>query len=347
MTTPALAIVGAGMVSGVGLNAPASCAAIRCAIDNFQETRFMDMGGEWIQGSSVPLEQPWRGRIKLVKMLALALRECFASDPQIEPNQVPLLLCVAEEERPGRLEGIDKTLFSELQTELDVRFHAKSRILAQGRVTVAEALQYARQLIYKERIPRVIIAGADSLLVAATLRTYEEQERLLTDQNHDGFLPGEAAAAVLVTTPRPSAEPQLLCLGIGEGLEKATVMAEEVPLRADGLVQAIKAALAEAGCNMGDLDFRITDLSGEQYGFKEAALALTRILRVRKEEFDIWHPADCIGEVGAAIGPAILTIALLAARKGYLLGNRVLCHFGNDAGKRAALVLSYQKVRAD
>ena len=119
-------------------------------------------------------------------------------------------------------------------------------------------------------------------------------------------------------------------------------MAEEIPLRAEGLVQAIQAALAEAKLDMGDMDFRITDLSGEQYGFKEAALALTRILRVRKEAFDIWHPADCIGEVGAAIGPLMLTVAFTAARKNYLLGNRVLCHLGNDAGKRAALVLSYQ-----
>ena len=42
MNSQALAIVGSGMVSGVGLSAPASCAAIRCAISNFQETRFMD-----------------------------------------------------------------------------------------------------------------------------------------------------------------------------------------------------------------------------------------------------------------------------------------------------------------
>ena len=56
----ALCIIGSGMVSAVGLSAPASCAAIRCAIDNFQETRFIDCGGEWLIAASVPLEQPWR-----------------------------------------------------------------------------------------------------------------------------------------------------------------------------------------------------------------------------------------------------------------------------------------------
>ena len=92
---------------------------------------------------------------------------------------------------------------------------------------------------------------------------------------------------------------------------------------------------------MHDLDFRITDNSGEQYYFKESALALSRNLRQRKTAFDIWHPADCIGEVGAAIGPCVLGIALAAARKGYAPGPGVLCHFANDDGERAALMLRY------
>ena len=50
-------------------------------------------------------------------------------------------------------------------------------------------------------------------------------------------------------------------------------------MRADGLATAIKGALADAGCEMHDMDYRITDLSGEQYYFKEAALALSRTLR--------------------------------------------------------------------
>ena len=65
----------------------------------------------------------------------------------------------------------------------------------------------------------------------------------------------------------------------------------------------------------------------------------------RKEEFDIWLPVDCIGEVGAAIVPVILGMALAAAKKGYAPGNGVLCHFGNDDGQRAAMFLSYSNTR--
>ncbi len=326
------------MVTGVGLNAASSCAAIRCAIDNFSETRFMDKGGEGIIGSQVPLEQPWRGLPKLVHMAVPAIQECLAQTDNIKPEMIPLLLCVAEKERPGRLEGLDDQLFHKIREELGVQFHSRSMVIARGRVAGALAMIQARKLIYEEHIPLCIIAGVDSLLVAATLAAYEEKNRLLTSQNSNGFIPGEAGAAVLVGPAGRSKNAEFACLGIGAGQEKATIDSEE-PLRADGLVQAFKNAFADSGASFADLDFRITDANGEQYWFKEAALALTRVMRVRKEEFDIWHPADCIGETGAAAGPCILAVAQAAARKSYAPGPGTLCHFGSDDGERFALML--------
>ncbi len=344
MTAQPLAIIGSGMVSGIGLSAPASCAAIRCAIDNFQETRFMDAGGEWIIGSSVPLEQPWRGVTKLTKMAASVLQECIACEPKLSLEQVPILFCLAEKERPGRLHDLNDQVYLQTQRELGIRFHKRSGIIDQGRVSIAVALNYARKLIYREKIPQVIVVGVDSLLVGPTLSSLEEHERLLTSQNSNGFIPGEAAAAVLVQEAH--GQGGLICMGLGFGKENATVDAEDRPLRADGLVAAIRGALDEAGCDMGATDFRITDVSGEQYAFKEAALALLRILRQRKEFYDIWHPADCIGEVGAAIGPVMLAVLLAAGGKAYLIGDNILAHWGNDTGKRAAMILSYQPAGA-
>jgi 3-oxoacyl-[acyl-carrier-protein] synthase I len=334
-----LSVLASGMVTGVGLNAPSSCAAIRCAINNFAETRFMDKGGDWIIGSQVPLEQPWRGVAKLVRMVVPALRECLAHTGRLKPETIPLLLCIAEPERPGRLQGLDDQLFRDVETELGVRFHPSSGIIARGRVSGGLALAEARRFIYKERLPFCLIAGVDSFLVASTLAAYEEKDRLLTSQNSNGFIPGEAGAAVLIGAPQSAQAPGLLCLGLGAGQEQATIESEE-PLRADGLVQAFKAAFADAGRTIDDLDFRLTDCNGEQYWFKEAALAMTRTLRARKERFEIWHPADCIGEVGAAVGPCVLGVGLAAARKHYSPGPGALCHFSGDNGERLALVLA-------
>ena len=198
-------------------------------------------------------------------------------------------------------------------------------------------------------MPYCIIAGVDSLLLSGTLAAYEEKNRLLTSQNSNGFIPGEAAAAVLVGSPatrnpQPAASTELLCLGIGNGQERATMESAE-PLRADGLVQAFKDAFANAQRGFEHVDYRLTDANGEQYWFKEAALAMTRVMRVRKEEFDIWHPADCIGETGAACGPCAFGVALAAARKNYAPGPGVLCHFSSDDGQRLALVIAGSGMR--
>ena len=86
-----------------------------------------------------------------------------------------------------------------------------------------------------------------------------------------------------------------------------------------------------------DCDHRIADMNGEQYRFKEAALAITRLLRDRKVLFSLWHPADCIGEVGAATLPAMLAMLFIGAREGLPAGPMFLGHLGNDDDKRAAL----------
>lgn len=336
-----LAITGTGMVTGVGLNALASCAAIRCAIDNFQETRFMDSGGEWIMGCQVLLEQPWRGKIKLIKMAAAAIDECLTNNKQIVPESTPLLLCLSEHERKGRVIDDDNQFFLDLQDELGIEFHEKSRVLAKGHIAVAVALKHARQLLQELNVKHVLVAATDSMLVAPTLSHYEENERLLTSQNSNGFIPGEAAATLVVERVSAKQGNRLICHGLGFGVEKAHVYSEE-PLRADGLTAAIKESLNDAGCGESILDFKITDISGEQYYFKEASLAFSRIDRTKREEFDIWHPADCIGEVGAVMGVVMVAILKFACEKAYTKGNHILAHLGNDDGKRSSMIFSWQ-----
>jgi 3-oxoacyl-[acyl-carrier-protein] synthase-1 len=248
-----------------------------------------------------------------------------------------LLLCVAETERPGRFATLDEGLFDAIQDALGVRFASGSAVIAEGRVGVAVALARARALLASAQ--QVVIAGVDSLVCWKTLEHYDAAGRLLSDGNANGFVPGEAAGAIVVGAPRREGD-ELLCSGIGFGSEKAHVDSDE-PLRADGLAAAVRAALAESGCDIQDMDFRITDIAGEQYYFKEAALAVSRVLRVRKEEFDLWHPAECTGEIGAAAGLSVVAAAHASCVKRYGPGPRILVHMTTDAGLRAALALRY------
>jgi len=93
---------------------------------------------------------------------------------------------------------------------------------------------------------------------------------------------------------------------------------------------------------MHDIDYRISGLSGEQYFFKEATLALLRTLRVRREQLDIWHPAEFIGETGAVAGVAAVVLAQSAAARGYAPGPRVMIQMTNDDGRCAAMILAQE-----
>jgi len=328
-----LCLLASGMVTGVGLNSPAACAAMRCAITRVVETRFM-IRGEWVMGSLVPLDGSPRGVVRLARMVVPAIRECLAAITT-KQAQIPLVLIVAEPDRPGRMDDIDDSLWAAIEAEMGA-FHPKSAMLPLGKAGIAQALMQARGLIQGGRVPAVLIAGVDTLLTAASINAYFEKGRLLVPDNSDGFIPGEAGTAILVGPDTGSGG--LMVQGIGIAIEKATLESGD-PLRGEGMANAIRAACKDGGATMDDVDYRITDLNGEQYWFKEAALAIARTIRNVKKEFDLWHPADCIGEIGAAIGPAVLAVAMAAAKKGYAAGPGVLCHFGNDDGTRAALIV--------
>ncbi len=333
-----LAVQSCAMVTSVGLSAPSACAAIRCGLTNFVETRFMDGNGQWVIAAEVPLETPWRGHAKLAHMAAMAVQESVSGLKEDDIEKTLLLLCLAEADRPGRIPGQNHNLLHKVQQITGLRFHPQSTVITNGRVGGVQAVERAQTAITGKRCPYCVIAGVDTFLTGATLAAYEKENRILTEQNSDGFIPGEAGAAVLFAPAQREKDASIAVTGFGFGRENAHIRSGE-PLRADGMVQAIRNALSMAGRDLGDLDYRICDISGEQYCFKEAALALARILRKRKEEFDIWHPAECIGETGAAIVPVVLAVASAAVNKGYSKGRGILCHFGNDDGQRAAVVV--------
>ena len=193
MTATHLSIVSTGLVTSVGFTAAASCAAIRAKIGNPTQTHFRSNGGQPIMGHQVFLDRTWTGRIKLAKMAVLAIEECLAVIPRRDWSQIPVFLCVAERDRPGRFAGLDDKLFHEIEAELDMRLSEQSIVVPHGRTSSGIALSQARRLLDEQTVPAVLIAAADSLLAWPTIKAYLPKDRLLTNENSNGFMPGEGA----------------------------------------------------------------------------------------------------------------------------------------------------------
>lgn len=330
-----------GMVTPVGLSSAASCAAMRAGISRLQQLPVANPLPEALIGAYVPTGTA-TGLSRLIRLLIPAVRECIEPIKRDELAMTPLIIGVAELDRPDRPPDIERELIAAVSRRLGVRFHPSlSQVIGEGRVSVMAALYLAREMIESRQVKRCIVAGVDSFINAIGLGWLYQNRRLKMEDNPDGLLPGEAAAAIEILPPNTSASAKrggISIIGIGFGKEQATVMSGE-PNLASGLTSAICNALAEAEMNLAEIDFRLSDVNGEQYYFKETANALLRILRQRKERFPIWHCADSIGDVGSAVGGVLLAIAAAAFRKRYADGSTVICQTSSDFGQRAAVIL--------
>jgi 3-oxoacyl-[acyl-carrier-protein] synthase-1 len=203
---------------------------------------------------------------------------------------------------------------------------------------VVQALGLARAMFRKREARACLVVAVDSLIDVRVLSWLDRAGRLKTSLQSDGLIPGEAACIVLISQEPPE-EAGLAALGLGLGTEPATVTNEE-PFRADGMTAALRAALAEAGLGLHEVDFRLSDVGGESYSFEELILAQTRLMRQVRPAQPLWHPADCVGDCGAAAGFVQLAWAEQAWARGYAPGPVAALHAGGAFQSRAAAVVS-------
>lgn len=342
-----LELTGAGMVTSVGFTWPTACAAIRCGLDRFEDTRFK-LDGEWVVGAEVPLPGSPRGAAKLLTMAVTALDEALEQLPPGRPADTAWVVCLSEPNRPGRPHDLDRLFMRQLWAQLlDPERLGVSQLLT-GVVSPIRGLEWIEQMISSGRASHGIVTAVDSLLNTTTLGALHRMRRLLTTDNSDGVIPGEAAAAIVVSPPTTT-QGQLELLGVGFG--QAPAHGSGAPITGRGLASACERALTAAGlrtparCGFADIDYRLTDLDGEQRGFQEAVLALARVMRARKQALELWHPAESVGNVGVATAPLLLGVALAASRRRYAPGPGVLVHVSPANGTRAALVLHERRTR--
>jgi len=335
----ALRVRGGGICCAIGYNAAAADCALRAGVDHFQESEFVAGNGEPVRVARLPDSELW-GLVRLAQWVRYAVGDAVAATPDFTLAETPVMLLTQETTRPHGDDTAQAEMRRIFQQALETRFHASSRHFPKGRAGLGEALEAARQLLNEGRTRQVLLIGADSYLNAATINHYLREERLLIPGNSDGFLPGEAAAALLLEKAAPH-QPGLYITGIGRAHETGRPDGSE-PSRALGLTEAMRAALAQAGATFDSLGFELSDLSGEAFFARESANAMTRIAAGSEHSLELLTTADCTGEIGAATGPLMLAwLARLLPRRD-APGRSGLLHLANDDGERCAIIAQYR-----
>ncbi len=336
-----LRIAGRGMCCAVGHHAKAATAAIRSRMNHFRETEFVDRNGQPLIGSMLYGVEHW-GDVRYNAMFESVLNECLAAFDDTASEDIALLLLLPEAERPGAPTGWADFITPSGQFIQDSGYHPASSALKLGKAGIAEAVQLAQSLTTQLNMPPklIVLVAVDSFFTSATITHYLDKNRIKTSDNPDGFTPAEAAAAV-VLTPRPAHSAALWIESVASAEEPAPLGADE-PCKAVGLSQAIRYAAKKAQCDIADLAFHASGISGEGWFFREGSLALTRTMERRVAHFPHELIARSLGETGAAA--PILTLAWLADVMGRSNGpgTSALLHFANDNPLRSALVVHYR-----
>lgn len=332
--TAALRIIGSGMCCAVGTSAPAARAAIRARLSRFTQSRFVDEEGEPLMVASLPLGDLIGAR-RLTAMLDRAVRECLEQQPDAKADNTGLWLLLSDRARPGFNRKWEKATTQCCHDALGAEPKSQ-QVISSGRTSVAAALTEARSALESGRLRYALIAAVDSYLNAHTVNHMLSKERLQSSDAKDGFIPGEGAGAILLSA-EPAAE-GLLVLGVGSADDPAHI-GNDHPVRAEGLSAAIRAALKESPYALSDLDFRMADIAGESFFFREAGLALSRVFDKPRDSFPLLHITDSVGETGAAVGPLSLAYLAAAMPRGITPGARALFHLQGDDGARAAIVI--------
>jgi 3-oxoacyl-[acyl-carrier-protein] synthase-1 len=339
MASAAACITGMGAATPIGRGAWIAAAAARAGLCGFREHPYMiDTAGEPMRIARVPwLDVEVQGVERFAQLLFPAIDEALQSAPPLPRIALTLGL-------PPPRPGLVADLAAKLKQVIGERYAGRlAPILAYetGHAAGLLALDAALKGLAAGSIQACIVAGVDSYISPETLEWIEACDQLHGGgplNNAWGFIPGEAAGAVLVQPPvsgRDGAETWLAdVVSVGIGQETKLIKTDSVCI-GEGLTQAFRSALSklQPGERIDDV---YCDMNGEAYRADEYGFTCLRTKERFREATDFVAPADCWGDVGAASGLLHAQLAVAARRKGYAAGELAMVWASSEGGERAA-----------
>lgn len=357
MSGERVTVTGFGMRTPIGHHAAQSCASVRAGLNRFTPWPHFGVDGAGQEGLTASFTRPDLGDRswveKLTDLVEMPLAEALHSARLFElPRglrsgrraRIQLHLGTPYPDRPGVspedflefTQHIAEDLFPEAGESL------RLRLASLDHVSGLAGMAWASAALQSGEADVCVVGGMDSLLDSASLQALLEVDRLKVPGVSSGIIPGEAAAFLVLERESDALRrgAPLFAHVDAVALEQESPWSPEAPVRGQALTHAMRAVLAAVGGAEG-FGHVINDLNGERWRFLEWALIETRCLGGLPRGWRLWHPADSLGDVGAAFGPVAVGMALHAFRRGYARKPRVLIAATSERGERAALSLSH------
>lgn len=349
MAPQSVVVVGVGMMTPVGLTTGETAASVRSATMLFAETPIRDHRFEPFTLAEV-IEDGLPDLVKEVaegpgltsreaRMLRLAtmpIRECLK--PLKGGTPAPgLVLALPETQTTIPLDG--RKFLQLLAQQTGNAFNLKQCDAPHiGRAGGVAAIGQAAETIRQHKARFMLAGGVDTYRDLYVLGTLDTERRVKSAIHLDGFIPGEGAAFVLLAHPDAARERGLTPLAgispVYQGMESGHLYSKE-PYRGDGLAMAVEklAASGTAGAPIAEV---YSSMNGESHWGKEWGVSFIRNKAAFLPDHVSHHPADCLGDTGAAAGPIMLGLAVHGLHHLYHRGP-CLVYCSSDRGQRAVL----------
>ncbi|MFT6987548.1 MAG: 3-oxoacyl-[acyl-carrier-protein] synthase-1 [Psychromonas sp.] len=348
-----LYIAATGMITPVGFNTQMTAASVNAGVSAYAESDYISKSGKNIKVSQVPddallfdieIEKDISFRPqyeRIIKMALLALNETIetAQCKQRIKQAIPLIFALPEnvpfvDQIPTNflIENISK--FSALPIDIS-RVHR----IHTGRAAGLQSLELAYRYLYEQNEDFVLVGSSDSHLNLSLLNHLDERERLLYEGSVNGFCPGEGASFILLTRKIQYAQKQnnqVIALNTVGIADEPGYLESNEPYLGNGLSLAFKRALSNNSSHL--ISQVYSGMNGEPYWVKELGVAMTRSHQFFTNDYNVNHPVDCFGDLGAALGTAMVSLSalrLLSEEK----ENKHLVYCSSDGAKRSAVIV--------
>jgi 3-oxoacyl-[acyl-carrier-protein] synthase-1 len=339
------------MCTSVGVGAGKTAAAVRAGLPRFRESPFYDRRGEPIILAAVPDEDlppldpalAHDGGIgareaQMLRLAGPALAEALEGASAVE--RLPLFLSLPEA-LAGTSPPMGPAFLRRLAAQSALRFAVdESRVFPAGRAAGVGLLGEALDRL-RTRGGLVLVGGVDSHQDADLLQALDEEDRVRAHGVYDGFTPGEGAAFLLLCPAGASKRehPPMARIHAVAKADEPGHRGSPQPYRGEGLDAAFRGVFERAAGGSGDPVRTVyAGLNGEGFGAKEWGVAFLRHRERFAEGFSLEHPADTLGDAGAALGSLLLGLSTVGIARGYRRSPRLVWCSSDGPARAAALV---------
>ncbi len=343
-------VVGAAMATPVGLWTDQVCASVRAGISRFEGLEWRDKTYSPITMAAVPdnclpdLADPidtghapsYREK-RLIRLAGLTRDEI---DGLLKGQPVPFIVGLPDPSGPAPVDADLIFHCLPLQMGLNMDKNA-SKAIAKGRASGLMAIDQAVRTIRSGKANMVLAGGCDTYKDINVLGFLNVESRLASETGLDGFIPGEGAAFLLLSSAhfakRNALDAKAKIVSAATGFEPGHLYSQ-TPYQGEGLFQTFQNLFDDMAPDFEKIRTVYSSMNGESHWVKEWGVSFIRFSERFDEDMEFEHPADCHGDLGAASGPAMLALAATALAKGHRKGP-MLVYASSDHGDRSAVLL--------